>query len=97
MTENEVINKIYGYLKNQNEHIIMENMTNESVSLFWENISVLYKAGVLQNNKAVKRFCDKLRIRTGYDRDQCLQGLSEMVFWLYACLLYTSPSPRDRG
>ena len=25
MTENEVINKIYGYLKNQNEHIIMEN------------------------------------------------------------------------
>lgn len=44
MTENEVINKIYGYLKNQNEHIIMENMTNESVSLFWENISVLYKA-----------------------------------------------------
>ena len=72
MTENEVINKIYGYLKNQNEHIIMENMTNESVSLFWENISVLYKAGVLQNNKAVKRFCDKLRIRTGYDRDQCL-------------------------
>lgn len=34
MTENEVINKIYGYLKNQNEHIIMENMTNESVSLF---------------------------------------------------------------
>lgn len=31
MTENEVINKIYGYLKNQNEHIIMENMTNESV------------------------------------------------------------------
>ena len=50
----------------------------------WENISVLYKAGVLQNNKAVKRFCDKLRIRTGYDRDQCLQGLSEMVFWLYA-------------
>ena len=84
MTENEVINKIYGYLKNQNEHIIMENMTNESVSLFWENISVLYKAGVLQNNKAVKRFCDKLRIRTGYDRDQCLQGLSEMVFWLYA-------------
>ena len=62
----------------------MENMTNESVSLFWENISVLYKAGVLQNNKAVKRFCDKLRIRTGYDRDQCLQGLSEMVFWLYA-------------
>ena len=26
--ENEVINKIYGYLKNQNEHIIMENMTN---------------------------------------------------------------------
>ena len=42
MTENEVINKIYGYLKNQNEHIIMENMTNESVSLFWENISVLY-------------------------------------------------------
>lgn len=84
MTENEVINKIYGYLKNQNEHTIMENMTNESVSLFWENISVLYKAGVLQNNKAVKRFCDKLRIRTGYDRDQCLQGLSEMVFWLYA-------------
>ena len=49
-----------------------------------ENISVLYKVGVLQNNKAVKRFCDKLRIRTGYDRDQCLQGLSEMVFWLYA-------------
>ena len=41
MTENEVVNKIYGYLKNQNEHIIMENMTNESVSLFWENISVL--------------------------------------------------------
>lgn len=36
MTENEVINKIYGYLKNQNEHIIMENMTNESVSLFWK-------------------------------------------------------------
>ena len=29
MTENEVINKIYGYLKNQNEHIIMENMTND--------------------------------------------------------------------
>ena len=58
MTENEVINKIYGYLKNQNEHIIMENMTNESVSLFGENISVLYKTSVYKGYKQ-----DKIEMR----------------------------------
>lgn len=84
ITEEQIKNKIYSYLKKQNEHVILEHMTDEYLNLFWDNISKLVRSGMLSSAKSVDRFCNKLQLRNSYNRDQCLQGLSEMMFWLYA-------------
>lgn len=68
----------------QNEHIILEHMPDEYYNLFWNSINILYKGGVFTSAKRVDKFCNKLQLRASYNKDKCLQGLSEMMFWLYS-------------
>lgn len=84
ITEEQIKNKVYNYLKNNHKHIIMEHMFDEYYNLFWDNISKLYQAGILNTAKSLDKFCNKLQICDSYDRNKCFQGLSEMIFWLYA-------------
>lgn len=66
------------------EHVIFEHMPDEYFNLFWKNISKLFQGGVLTSAKSVDKFCNKLKLCGSYDRNKCFQGLSEMIFWLYA-------------
>lgn len=84
ITEEQIQNKIYSYLVTQNEHVILEHMPDHYYNLFWNSISILYEGGILTTAKSVEKFCNKLQLRGSYNRDKCLQGISEMVFWLYA-------------
>lgn len=84
ITEEQIQNKIYRYLVEQNEHVILERMPDHYYNLFWNSISILYEGGILTTAKSVEKFCNKLQLRGSYNRDKCLQGISEMVFWLYA-------------
>lgn len=84
ITEEQIQNKIYRYLVEQNEHIILEHMPDHYYNLFWNSISILYEGGILTTAKSVEKFCNKLQLRGSYNRDKCLQGISEMVFWVYA-------------
>lgn len=84
ITEEQIQNKIYSYLVTQNEHVILEHMPDHYYNLFWNSISILYEGGILKTAKSVEKFCNKLQLRGSYNRDKCLQGISEMVFWLYA-------------
>lgn len=84
ITETEVKNRIYSYLIEKKEHIILDYMPDEYFNLFWNNISILYQGGILSSSKSVKKFCNKLQLNCTYNKDKCLQGLSEMIFWLYA-------------
>ena len=68
----------------QNEHIIKDHMAYEYFNLFWNNISLLYKGGILTSSKSVDKFFNKLQLMNSYNRNQCFQGLSEMMFWLYS-------------
>lgn len=83
ITEEQIKNKIYSYLVTQNEHVILEHMPDHYYNLFWNSISILYEGGILTTVKSVEKFCNKLQLRGSYNRDKCLQGISEMVFWLY--------------
>ena len=38
-----------------------------------------------------------VKFREGYDQDEVDELLDEVVSTIYSCLLYTPPSPRDRG
>lgn len=84
ITEEQIKNKIYNQLMKQNEHIIIEHMHDEYFNLFWNNVSLLYKGGILTSSKSVDKFCNKLQLLGSYNRDKCFQGLSEMMFWLYS-------------
>ena len=68
----------------QNEHIIKDHMAYEYFNLFWNNISLLYKCGIQKKKKSVDKFFNKLQLMNSYNRNQCFQGLSEMMFWLYS-------------
>ena len=84
ITEEQIKNKIYNQLMKQNEHIIIEHMPDEYFNLFWNNVSLLCKGGILTSSKSVDKFCNKLQLLGSYNRDKCFQGLSEMMFWLYS-------------
>ena len=84
ITEEQIKNKIYNQLMKQNEHIIKDHMAYEYFNLFWNNISLLYKGGILTSSKSVDKFFNKLQLMNSYNRNQCFQGLSEMMFWLYS-------------
>lgn len=84
ITVEQIKNKIYDQLINQNEHIILEHMPYEYFNLFWNCISMLHEGGILTSAKSVDKFCNKLQLRGSYDRNKCFQGLSEMMFWLYS-------------
>lgn len=55
-------------------------MPDHYYNLFWNSISILYEGGILTTAKSVEKFCNKLQLRGSYNRDKCLQGISEMVF-----------------
>lgn len=84
ITEEQIKNKIYSYLIKQNEHVILEHMPDEYFNLFWNNITKLCNGGVLTSAKSVVKLCNKLQLLGSYNRNKCFQGLSEMIFWLYA-------------
>lgn len=84
ITEEQIKNRIYGYLMKHNEHVILEHMPDEYFNFFWNNISKLIQGGILASAKSVDKFCNKLQLLSSYDRNKCFQGLSEMIFWLYA-------------
>lgn len=84
ITEEQIKNKIYNYLINQNGHIILEHMPDEYFNLFWNSISILHHGKILISAKSVDKFCNKLQLCGSYNKNKCFQGLSEMIFWLYA-------------
>ena len=84
ITEKEIKDKICNCLRQQDEHIILEHMQYEYFNDFWENISLLYQGGILSTAKSVKKICNKLQLNGSYDRNKCFQGISEIIFCLYA-------------
>lgn len=84
ITEEQIKNKIYSYLITQNEHVILEHMPDHYYDLFWNYISKLCEGRILTSAKSIEKFCNKLQLHGSYNRDKCFQGISEMVFWLYA-------------
>ena len=69
ITEEQIQNKIYSYLVTQNEHVILEHMPDHYYNLFWNSISILYEGGILTSAKSVEKFCNKLQLRSSYNRD----------------------------
>lgn len=84
ISEEQIKNQIFEKLMRQEDHIIKERMQDEYFNQFRSNISLLIENGLLVSAKSVNKFCSKLQLNTSYNRDQCLQGISEMIFWLYA-------------
>lgn len=51
---------------------------------FWDSVSLLAETDFLKSSKSVDKFCTKLQIKGTYNEDKYYQGVSEMLFWIYA-------------
>lgn len=84
MTKNEIENRIYSFLCKQENHSLKQHMNYDYYNKFWENVSLLVDNGFLKSAKSVDKFCNKLQIKGFYNEDKYYQGISEILFWLYA-------------
>lgn len=84
MTENEVKEIIYTQLMKNEQHLISTYMPDEYYNYFWNNISLLCHTNLLSTKKSLNKFCNKLQLHENYNKNTCLQGISEIMFWLYA-------------
>ena len=53
------------------------------------------KVEITENNRKIQQVAATMAIEDMYMSKDCLQGLIDVANG--TCLLYTSPSPRDRG
>lgn len=77
-------NIIFDKLHEQ-EHYLNEKCAYKYYLDFWNCISSLDKAGLFNSRKSVNQFCNKLKIGSKYNVTQYLQGVSELMLWIYCC------------
>lgn len=84
MAQDQVKKIISDQLKKRDEHVFLEHLSDDYRNLFLEYISALSQKEVLASDKAINRLCNKLQLCDSYNRDKCFQGISEIIFWIYA-------------
>ena len=65
------------------EHSINNFCAYQYYNDFWNSVSFLEQSGFFHSKKIINEFCNKLKIGVKYNHSQFLQGVSEMMFWIY--------------
>ena len=68
--------------------------TPDAVALVFENKALTYQQVDAQSNQ-IARYLQEQGVKAGELVGICVNRSERMLVYLYACLLYTSPSPRD--
>ncbi|MCB2300861.1 hypothetical protein [Clostridium tagluense] len=76
---------IYKRLREKDEHVINTKITYDYYNRFWIYVKLLYDKGVLKTQRDINQLCNKLQLGKEYNLEKYFQGISEMIFWIYAC------------
>lgn len=84
MDKNEVIEKIYSNLQTKEKHALKDFCTLKYYNKFWNCIELLCDNNMLNTKNKLSSFCIKMQLGKEYKIDKYYQGISEMLFWIYA-------------
>ncbi|MFX0547783.1 hypothetical protein ACOAKC_00470 [Hathewaya histolytica] len=77
--------KIIEQLKNLPNHYLMRKKNTGYYEQFLDQIDLMEKAGYLDTERKIKSLCTKLQILKSFDMNKYLQGISELMLYIYAC------------